>query len=107
MKDLSDSERKAFSGSVEQASKYLRALSNPSRLRLLCELAEGERNVGELEVALDLGQAYVSQQLARLRAEGLVAARKDGRIVYYSLTDSRIRPMIALLHDQFCARPGG
>ena len=87
---------------VEEATACLRALSNPSRLMLLCELLDGERKVGELEAALGLGQAYVSQQLARLRGEGLVAARREGRIVYYSLADSRIQPIIRVLYQQFC-----
>lgn len=90
---------------ADEAAACMRALSNPSRLRLLCELVDGERNVGDLESALGLSQAYVSQQLARLRAEGLVAARRDGRIVFYSLSDSRVRPILEVLHGQFCA-PG-
>jgi DNA-binding transcriptional ArsR family regulator len=73
----------AMAKSAEEAAGYMRALSNPSRLLLLCQLVEGEMSVGELEVALNLGQAYVSQQLARLRSEGLVATRRDGRVVYY------------------------
>jgi DNA-binding transcriptional ArsR family regulator len=87
---------------AKDASACLRALSNPSRLLLLCHLLEGEKNVGELETALGLGQAYVSQQLARLRGEGLVTARRDGRIVYYSLADTRIRPIIQVLYVEFC-----
>ena len=64
---------------AEEAASVMRALSNPSRLLILCQLAEAERTVGEIEVLLGLGQAYVSQQLARLREEGLVAATRDGR----------------------------
>lgn len=87
---------------AEEAASCLRALSNPSRLLLLCHLIEKEQNVGELETALGLSQAYVSQQLARLRGEGLVSARREGRIVYYSLTDTRIKPIIRVLYDQYC-----
>ena len=87
---------------AEEAASCLRALSNPSRLLLLCHLINGERNVGELEAALGLGQAYVSQQLARLRAEGLVSARRDGRIVHYSVADTRVKPIIEVLYAQFC-----
>jgi len=95
----------AMAKSAEKAAGYLRALSNPSRLLLLCQLVESEMSVGELEVALNLGQAYVSQQLARLRSEGIVTARRDGRIVYYSLADSRVRPVLQVLYEQFCSNP--
>lgn len=91
----------------EEAAACLRALSNPSRLLILCHLIEDERNVGELEAALGLSQAYVSQQLARLRSEGLVAARREGRIVVYSLADTRVRPIIRALYDQYCQRASG
>jgi ArsR family transcriptional regulator len=87
---------------ANEAATMLRALSNPSRLLLLCHLVEREKSVSELEAALDLSQAYVSQQLARLRAEGLVAARREGRIVRYRLSDSRIAPVIQTLYEQYC-----
>ena len=93
---------KAMAAAADEAASCLRALSNPSRLLLLCYLVEGERSVGELETALDLGQAYVSQQLARLRAEGLVKAARDGRIVRYSLADPRVVPVLQVLYEQFC-----
>ena len=92
-----------MSEAANDASACLRALSNPSRLLLLCQLLDGEKNVGELETELGLGQAYVSQQLARLRSEGYVEARRDGRIVYYSLADARVTPIIQVLYEQFCA----
>ncbi len=95
----------AMAKSAEEAAGYMRALSNPSRLLLLCQLVEREQSVGELEVALNLGQAYVSQQLARLRTEGLVATRRDGRVVYYSLSDSRVTPVLQVLYEQFCSTP--
>jgi ArsR family transcriptional regulator, virulence genes transcriptional regulator len=87
---------------ADEAATMLKALSNPSRLLLLCQLVEGEKSVSELEAALDLSQAYVSQQLARLRAEGLVAATRDGRIVRYRLADGRIAPVIQTLYEQYC-----
>jgi len=88
---------------ADEAAAMLKALSNPSRLMLLCQLVEREKSVGELEAALDLSQAYVSQQLARLRAEGLVAATREGRIVRYRLADSRVAPVIQTLYDQYCS----
>ena len=87
---------------AEEAAAVLRALSNPSRLLLLCQLVETEKSVGELERALGLGQAYVSQQLARLRAEGLVAATRDGRTMRYRLADPRVTPVLQALYAGFC-----
>ena len=100
--DLGD--RATMAQAAQEATSYLRAIANPSRLMLLCELWEQERNVGELEESLGMSQAYVSQQLARLRAEGLVKGRRDGRVVYYSLADEWVRPMISLLYEQFCEK---
>lgn len=94
---------RAMAESAEDAANCLRALSNPSRLLLLCQLVEGERSVGELETALNLGQAYVSQQLARLRADGLVKATREGRIVRYSLADPRVIPILEVLYREYCS----
>lgn len=102
MKDHETIVDNPMAAAAEEAAACLRALSNPSRLLLLCELATGEKNVGQLETALGLGQAYVSQQLARLRGEGLVVARREGRIVHYNLADSRVRPILEVLYAEFC-----
>lgn len=103
MKDVAEFSQESMARAAEEAASCLRALSNPSRLLLLCQLVEGAKCVGEMEQALGLSQAYVSQQLARLRAEGLVSAERDGRTVYYSLADPRVTPVLAVLYDQFCA----
>jgi ArsR family transcriptional regulator len=89
---------------ADEAATMLRALSNPSRLMLLCQLVEREKSVSELEAALNLSQAYVSQQLARLRAEGLVAATREGRTVRYRLADGRVAPVIQTLYEQYCPK---
>lgn len=88
---------------AEEAAGVLKALSNPSRLLILCQLVDSEKSVGQLEDSLGLGQAYVSQQLARLRTEGLVAATRDGRVMRYRLADPRVTPVIQTLYHQFCA----
>lgn len=95
-----------MAAAAEEAAGVLRALSNPSRLMLLCTLVEGERTVGEMEAALGLGQAYVSQQLARLRDEGLVAATREGRMMRYRLSDARVGPVLEVLYEQFCRKAG-
>lgn len=102
MNDLSDMMKRDKAEAAHIAAAYMRALSNPSRMLLLCEMMDGKKSVGELEEGLGLGQAYVSQQLARLRNDGLVKADRQGRVVNYSLADSRVRPIIEVIHEQFC-----
>jgi DNA-binding transcriptional ArsR family regulator len=69
---------------------------------ILCHLASGEKSVTELEDLLSSRQAAVSQQLTRLRLEGLVKPRRDGKAIYYSLTDDRPREIIEVVYDLFC-----
>ena len=80
----------------------MRALSNPSRLLIVCLLYEGEMTVGEIETKLGLGQAYVSQQLARLREEGIVAATREGRQMRYRIDDERVRPVMGAIYMNYC-----
>ena len=94
-----------MAAAADEAALLMRALANPSRLLLLCQLVEAERTVGELEVALGLGQAYVSQQLARLREEGLVQATREGRQMRYRLANERVAPILAAIYEQFCPSP--
>lgn len=92
--------------SAKEATDFLKALAHEGRLAILCRLSEGECTVTELEQLLSARQAAVSQQLARLRLEGLVNARRDGKTIYYSIADERVQSMIAVLYDMFCARDG-
>jgi DNA-binding transcriptional ArsR family regulator len=87
---------------ARRASDFLKALSHENRLLLLCLMAESERSVTELENILSMRQSAVSQQLARLRLDGLVNARRDGKSVYYSIANEDIRRMIAVIYDIFC-----
>jgi DNA-binding transcriptional ArsR family regulator len=84
------------------AAAFLKALSHEGRLMILCHLSSGEKSVTELERLLDSRQAAVSQQLARLRLEGLVACRRDGKAIYYSIQDPKVSRTIALVYDMFC-----
>ncbi|WP_108853244.1 ArsR/SmtB family transcription factor [Albidovulum aquaemixtae] len=88
---------------AEAASNMLKALAHDGRLMILCHLADGERSVTELETLLFSRQAAVSQQLARLRLEGLVKARREGKAIYYSLNDDRAASIVRLVYDIFCA----
>ena len=87
---------------ARKASEFLKAVAHENRLVILCLLAERERSVTELEGLLALSQATVSQQLARLRHEGLVETRRDGRAVYYSLADDTTKRFIQAIYDKFC-----
>ncbi|MFB9149293.1 ArsR/SmtB family transcription factor [Roseovarius ramblicola] len=87
------------------AADFLRALGHEGRLMILCHLVTGEKSVSELEALLGARQAAVSQQLARLRQEGLVRARRDGKAIYYSLADARAERLLGVLYEMFCA-PG-
>ena len=88
---------------ARKASNFLKALSHESRLLLLCLLAERERSVSELENILSLRQSAVSQQLARLRYDGMVDTRRDGKTIYYCLANDDVRRVIAVIYDIFCA----
>lgn len=88
---------------VEEASGFLKKLANPDRLLLACALVDGERSVGALEEMLDIRQPGLSQQLAELRAAGLIAPRKEGKQVFYRLADPRVETFIQTMHALFCA----
>ena len=87
---------------ARDASEFLKALAHESRLVILCLLAEGEKSVMELAEVLDQRQPSVSQQLARLKGEDLVQARRDGKYIYYSLAREEVRDVILVLHAAFC-----
>jgi DNA-binding transcriptional ArsR family regulator len=93
-----------MTGSARRAADFLKALAHQSRLLSLCILAEGEKSVSELEEILNLRQPTVSQQLARLRADGLVSTRRDGKIVYYNLASEEARTVIGAIYDVFCKK---
>ncbi|WP_416348431.1 ArsR/SmtB family transcription factor [Gemmobacter sp.] len=87
---------------AKAAAAFLKALAHEGRLMILCHLSGGEKSVTELEQLLDSRQAAVSQQLARLRLEGLVSCRREGKAIYYSLHDPKVQRAIALVYDLFC-----
>ncbi len=95
-------EMDAMATNAELAANFLKALGHEGRLMILCHLASGEKSVTELEDLLAARQAAVSQQLSRLRLEGLVTPRREGKVIYYRLTDERSRKMIETVYDLFC-----
>ena len=88
---------------AQEASAFLKALAHEGRLMILCHLASGEKSVTELETLLASRQAAVSQQLARLRQDGLVTARREGKAIYYALHDPRAARLVGLMYEMFCA----
>jgi ArsR family transcriptional regulator, virulence genes transcriptional regulator len=85
------------------AASFLKALGNEKRLQILCRLHEGELSVGELQQAVGLSQSALSQHLARLRKDRLVLTRRESQTIYYSLADTAVTEVIAVLHGRFCA----
>nr|WP_319251938.1 metalloregulator ArsR/SmtB family transcription factor [uncultured Celeribacter sp.] len=100
---MSEDDMDAMMASACDASQLLKALSHEGRLMILCHLVTGEKSVTELEELLSARQAAVSQQLARLRLEGLVTPRRDGKAIYYSLTDDRPKRILEVIYDMFCS----
>jgi ArsR family transcriptional regulator, virulence genes transcriptional regulator len=87
---------------ADEASELLKSLGNRHRLLILCQVAEGERSVGELAVFLGLRDSTVSQHLSLLRRDGLVRARRDGQTIWYSITSAPARGVLETLFTLLC-----
>lgn len=88
---------------AEHASSFLKSIANPQRLRILCLIMEGERPVGEIADAIGAAQSAVSQHLALMRREGLVAPRRSGQTIFYRLADKKVVKLFRVLSDLFCS----
>lgn len=93
-----------MAAAAERASAMMKTLGHSGRLMILCNLANGERAVGELADELDISQSALSQHLARMRAEGLVSTRRESQTVYYQLSDGEVRSVIESLYAIFCPK---
>ncbi len=102
-RDFEAPDMDAMGKNAVAATDFLKAIAHEGRLMILCRLANGECSVTDLEDMLSARQAAVSQQLSRLRLEGLVKTRREGKSVYYSLADERAQRLIPVLYDMFCA----
>ncbi|MBN9032132.1 MAG: ArsR family transcriptional regulator [Rhizobiales bacterium 63-7] len=87
---------------ANSAAELMRSLSHPQRLLVLCSLVDGEKSVSELRQELDIDQVPMSQQLMRLRSDGLVEARREGTTVYYSIVRPEVLIVVGALQDAFC-----
>ena len=95
----------AMLASATQACTLLRVLANRDRLMLLCQLSQGEFCVSELATALGIGQPTLSQQLTVLRHEALVSTRREGKLIFYSITSPQAMAVMQVLYEQFCRKP--
>jgi ArsR family transcriptional regulator len=102
MFDLANFDISDFQASAANAAQLLRALANEKRLMILCQLTEGERSVGELQPFLGLSQSALSQHLAVLREEGVVATRRDAQTIWYRINDPAAMQVVATLAEIFC-----
>lgn len=92
-----------FQANASEAAKLLRALANERRLVILCQLADGERSVGELLPKVGLSQSALSQHLAKLREEGIVATRREAQTIWYRIEDPAAVKLVMTLADIFCS----
>lgn len=99
---MTDNDITKMMQNASKAANFLKAISHEGRLMTLCYLSTGEKSVLELEELLSARQAAVSQQLSRLRAEGLVTPRREGKTIFYKLTDERAIQILEVVYDLFC-----
>lgn len=90
--------------SVGQACALLKALANEDRLLVLCQLTQGERNVGEIEKLTGIGQPTLSQQLTVLREEGIVGTRRHGKYIFYRLASFEVMQLMQTMSRLYCGR---
>lgn len=100
--DTSEDDMVRMMTNAQKASDFLKAISHEGRLMILCHLTTGEKSVTELEDLLSSRQAAVSQQLTRLRLEGLVIPRREGKTIFYRLADDRPKQIMEVVYNLFC-----
>ena len=102
MYDLSRFDSSLFAESAGRAAAMLRLLGNEKRLMILCQLADGELSVGQIQTRVELSQSALSQHLALLREQGVVSTRRDGQTIYYAVTDQAALKVIQTLAELYC-----
>ena len=98
-----DIELEKLEENARRASALLKAMSNQHRLMILCQIANTEKSVGELEEIIGLSQSALSQHLARLRRDNLVQTRRNAQTIFYSLKGEEAKAIIATLYNLYCA----
>lgn len=97
----------SMQAAATNACALLKVLANPDRLLLMCQLSQEELSVGELEERLGIRQPTLSQQLGILRENGLVATRREGKNIFYSVASGPALAVMTVLYEQFCANSNG
>jgi ArsR family transcriptional regulator, virulence genes transcriptional regulator len=106
-KTISRANMAKLEANATRACNLLKAMANPTRLMVLCQIAEGEKSVGELAQAVGQSQSGLSQHLTVLRHKNLVVARRAGQIIYYSLASDEAASVMATLYELFCSKSAG
>ena len=102
MRNAKNIDPKIMREKAKATANFMKSLANPNRLMITCALIAGERSVGELETTLGLRQPSLSQQLADLRDNGIVEARREAKQVFYRVADDRAVALLSTLHQIFC-----
>lgn len=100
--DLTADDVSRLRASASKACALLKALANEDRLLILCQLTQGERNVGELEIMTGVRQPTLSQQLSVLRDEGVVETRREGKYIFYGLASFEVIQVMKTLSSLYC-----
>ncbi len=103
MEITDDFDMEQMNEAADKASALMRTLGHKGRLLILCQLAVGEKSVGELSKSLDIPQSPLSQHLSRMRKEGLVKTRRQAQSIYYSLKADEAGKIIECLYGLYCA----
>ena len=101
--DFSHTTLDKLEAKAEEVAATLAAMANPKRLLVMCTLLAGEKSVGELAEIVQLSPAALSQHLGKMRALRLVATRRDGQTIYYSLASVEVQAMLETLYRVYCA----
>lgn len=93
---------KAMEAKADSAAAFLGGLASPHRLKILCQLADGEKSVSALIAATGIAQTSMSQHLLRLKEEGIVGFRREHRTLYYAIKNPVVLDIMAVLYSHFC-----
>jgi DNA-binding transcriptional ArsR family regulator len=93
---------KAILGKCDEVSQILKSLSHPVRLKILCQVIDGEKSVNELTEFCEISQSAMSQFLNRMRAEGIVTSRREGSFVYYAIGNPKLIKLLRSIKEIYC-----
>ena len=106
MKNNAEIDLNQMAQSADRASALMKTLGHKDRLMILCQLADGEKSVGQIADLLEISQSPLSQHLSRMRKEGLVDTRREAQTIYYSLKSGEASRIVEVLYELFCAPEG-